>query len=94
MTAAEHFNLVDLSGRMTRLGKRGVVDAELASILLRIGVKPETWLETVTRFGSRFYLVAGLLAHLRDLADKLGRRWLKGVATARAAFASSPLQLT
>ena len=93
MTATEYFELVDKSGRMTRSDKRGAVDAELAPILMRIGANPEVWLETVTCFGSKFRLAAGLLSNLRNFADQLGRRWLKGVAVARAAFASSPPQL-
>ena len=93
MTAAEYFDLVDKSGRMMRSDKRGVIDADLAPILLRIGANPEAWLDTVTRFGSKFRLAAGLLSNLRSFAHQLGRRWLKGVASARAAFASSPPQL-
>jgi REP element-mobilizing transposase RayT len=93
MTTAEYFDLVDKSARMTRSDKPGVMEADLAPILLRIGANPEAWLETITRFGSKFSLAAGLLANLRHFADQLGRRWLKGVATARAAFASSPPQL-
>ena len=93
MTTAEYFDLVDKSARMTRSDKPGVMEADLAPILLRIGANPEAWLETITRFGSKFCLAAGLLANLRNFADQLGRRWLKGVATARAAFASSPPQL-
>ncbi len=93
MTAAEYFDLVDKSGRMTRSDKRGAIDADLAPILLRIGANPDAWLETVSRFGSKFRLAAGLLSNLRNFADQLGRRWLKGVATARAAFATSPPQL-
>jgi len=93
MTAAEYFDLVDKSGRMIRRDKRGVIDADLAPILLRIGANPEAWLDTISRFGSGFHLAAGLLSSLRKFADQLGRRWLKGVATARAAFASSPPQL-
>ena len=92
MTTAEYFDLVDKSGRMTRSDKRGAMDADLAPILLRIGANPEAWLETISRFGSRFCLAAGLLVNLRRFADQLGRRWLKGVATARAAFASAPPQ--
>ena len=80
MTAVEYFDLVDKSGRMTRSDKRGAVDADLAPILLRIGANPEAWLDTVSRFGSKFRLAAGLLCHLRSFADQLGRRWLKGVA--------------
>ncbi len=87
MTAAEYFDLVDKSGRMIRSDKRGVMDADLAPILLRIGANPKAWPETVTCFGSKFRLAAGLLANLRNFADQLGRRWFMGVAAARAAFA-------
>jgi hypothetical protein len=94
MTAAEYFDLVDQSGRMMRSDKRGAMDAHLAPILVRIGANPNAWLETVTRFGSKFYLAAGLLANLRNFADQLGRRWLKGASVARAAFAHSMPQLS
>ena len=93
MTTAEYLDLVDMSGRMTRSDKRGAIDADLAPILLRIGANPEAWLETISRFGSKFHLAAGLLSNLRSFADQLGRRWLKGVAAARSAFASSSPQL-
>jgi len=93
MTAAEYFDLVDMSGRMTRSDKRGTVDADLAPILLRIGANPDAWLETVTRFGSKFRVAAGLLANLRKFADQLGRRWLQGGAAARAAFLPPLLQM-
>jgi hypothetical protein len=93
MTATEYFDLVDLSGRMIRADKRGAIDAELAPILLRIGANPEAWTETVSNFGNRFRLVAGILSNLRNFADRLGRRCFRGVAAARAAFALSPPQL-
>ena len=93
MTAAEYFDLVDMSGRMTRSDKRGAIDAKLAPILLRIGANPEAWLDTISRFGSTFRLAAGLLSNLRSFADQIGNRWLKGIGTARAAFASPPPQL-
>jgi hypothetical protein len=90
MTAAEYFDLVDRSGRMMRSDKRGVIDADLAPILLRIGVRPDAWPDTVSRFGSRFRLAAGLVSSLRDFADRLGRRWFQGSDAARAAFSSGP----
>jgi len=92
MTTAEYFDLVDKSGRMTRSDKRGAIDADLAPILLRIGANPDAWLETISRFGSKFRLAAGLLPNLRNFAGQLGRRWLMGLAAARAAFAPSPPQ--
>ncbi len=90
MTAAEYIDLVDRSGRILRSDKRGTMDPEIAPILLRIGANPEAWLDTISRFGVKFRLAAGLLSSLRGFADRLGRQWLQGITAARAAFASSP----
>jgi REP element-mobilizing transposase RayT len=87
ITAEEYFDLVDQSGRMIRPDKRGAMDAGLAPLLRRIGANPDAWTETISRFGYKFSLVAGLLSNLRNLAHQLGRRWVKGVAAARIAFA-------
>ncbi len=92
MTPEEYFDLVDRSGRIMRSDKRGVMDPDLVPILLRIGANPEAWLDTVTRFGTRFRLAAGMLSSLRRFAHQLGRHWLTGVTAARAAFASSKPQ--
>jgi len=91
MTEAEYFNLVDRSGRMLRSGKRGAIDADLAPILLRMGIKPEEWVDTVSRFDAKFHLAAGLFSSLRGFADRIGRKWLRGFTAARIAFADSPL---
>ena len=93
MTTAEYFDLVDKTGRMARADKPGAIAADLAPILLRIGANPGTWLDTVSHFGSKFRLAAGRISNLRDFADRLGRRWFHGTATARFAFLSSPPQV-
>ncbi len=88
MTTAEYIDLVDRSGRLVRLNKRGAIDPDLAPILMRIGASPGEWTDTVSRFGSKFQIAAGLLANLRSFADRIGRKWVKGMVTARVAFAS------
>jgi hypothetical protein len=93
MTADEYFDLVDKSGRVLRTDKHGAIDPDLAPILLRIGANPQAWQDTVSRFGSKFRLAAGLVSNLRRFADQLGRRWLTGVSMARTAFSTSPPQL-
>ena len=93
MTPAQYFDLVDKSGRMMRSGKLGAIDADLEPILRRIGANPDAWFGTVSRFGSKFRLAAGMVSSLRNFADRLGRRWLQGAAAARVAFASSLPQL-
>ncbi len=93
MTAEEYFDLVDRSGRMIRADKRGAIDADLLPILRRIGAKPDAWPDTVSHFGSRFRLAAGLISSLRTFADRLGRCWLQGTDAARTAFVSIPQQV-
>jgi putative transposase len=93
MTEAEYFDLIDRSGRMTRSDKQGAIDVDLAPILVRIGARPGEWLDTVSHFESKFHLAAGLFSNLHSFAHQLGRRWLKGVTTSRAAFASSEPQV-
>ncbi len=88
MSMLEYIDLVDRSGRLVRLNKREAIDPDLAPILMRIGASPGEWTDTVSRFGSKFQIAAGLIANLRSFADLIGRRWLKGIVTARAAFAS------
>ncbi len=87
MTEVEYFELVDTSGRLMRSDKKGAINADLAPLLLRVGANPEAWFETISCFGSKFHVAAGLISSLRSFADRLGRRWLAGLAAAGAAFA-------
>jgi putative transposase len=50
MTTAEYFDLVDRSGRMSKSGKLGSIDAEIAPNLQRIGANPDAWGETISHF--------------------------------------------
>jgi hypothetical protein len=79
---------VDRSGRILKENKRGFIDPELAPILLRIGVNPNAWMDTISRFDSRFRIAAGLLSSLRTFARQLGRRWVTGVTAAKVAFST------
>ncbi len=88
LTLDQYIDLVDRSGRMIRVNKRGAIDPDLAPILMRIGARTEEWTDTVSRFGAKFQVAAGLIANLRRFADRMGRRWIKGIGTARVAFAS------
>jgi REP element-mobilizing transposase RayT len=87
MTTAEYIDLIDKSGRILRSDKQGAMDADLEPILLRLGANPDVWLDTVSRFGSKFRLAAGLLSNLRSYANRLGKRWLSGISAARLSFA-------
>jgi hypothetical protein len=82
----QYFELVDQSGRIAREGKRGFINPDLAPIISCIGAKPESWIDTISNFGTKFQLVAGRHSNIRKYADKLGVNWLTGIAHARASF--------
>jgi hypothetical protein len=86
ITEAEYIDLVDRSGRLVRQDKRGAIDADLAPILERIGAKPDAWCDTVSRFGSKFRLAAGMPDNLRKFAAQVGNQWMKGMTAAHIAF--------
>jgi len=60
------------------------------SILDRLKVSAESWLETVAQFGRRFHRAVGLADHLKAEAQRLGVKWLRGVRSSQVAFAHSP----
>jgi hypothetical protein len=82
----QYFDLVDKSGREIRAGKRGCINPDLAPILLRIGARPEAFLDTLSRFGEIFHVAAGTYSSMKKFADKIGVRWLVGGPKARKAF--------
>ena len=91
MSEEEYFVLVDKSGRLLHPNKRGVMDADLAPILERIGAKPEAWSETISCFEDKFRLAAGLVENLRKFADQLGKQWFAGMSASRSVFETSRL---
>jgi hypothetical protein len=66
--------------------KRGSILADLAPILSRIRAKPEAWIDTISRFGSKFHVAAGRHSSLKSFAKKIGVHWLSGLSAARASF--------
>ncbi len=86
ISETEYFDLVDQSGRIVREGKQGFIHPDLAPVLERIGAKPESWIDTISNFRTKFQLVAGKHSSIKKFADKIGVRWLTGMAHARASF--------
>jgi hypothetical protein len=83
---SQYFDLVDRSGRILCQGKRGSITPDLAPILSRIGAKPDAWIDTISRFGSKFRLAAGSPNNLRSFSKRIGVHWLFGASAARASF--------
>jgi REP element-mobilizing transposase RayT len=78
LTLDEYLRLVDFTGRQGCPGKRGVVPKSLESILERLDVNTERWVEELLRHGSRFGTVIGSSASLAREAARRGTRWVVG----------------
>ena len=90
MTLQSYLELLDWTGRQLRAGTLGVIPQGLESILDRLQVSAESWLETVAQFGRRFHRAVGLADHLKAEAQRLGVNWLQGVRSSQVAFAQAP----
>ena len=82
----EYLELLDWTGRHMKEGKRGHIPKHLETILIRMDVETEEWLNTVKHFGSMFYRVAGSVKSILKAAQQAGQKWLKGKTPAKTAF--------
>ena len=86
----DYLSLVDWTGRAVREDKRGAIPEDLAPILLRLGVEPENWLDSVCQFESRYRRVMGPVKTLRELAEATGIRWFHGISRCLQFYRPSP----
>jgi hypothetical protein len=76
-SADDYLQLVDLSGRVLRGGKRGAIPAELAPLLARLDLDVDAWVAVL--FGWRSFVgraVGGLAARTAQ-AGRLSLAWIK-----------------
>jgi len=55
----DYLELIDLTGRMIKEGKRGNIDVSLAPILQRVNITSDQWLEVSTGFEKHFKSAVG-----------------------------------
>ena len=86
MTLTDYARLLDWVGRQSQPDKAGVIPADLAPILERLGIVVDRFAETVEHFPHRFRRMAGRAALMMDRAREAGRRWFQGVRHAAVAY--------
>jgi REP element-mobilizing transposase RayT len=86
ITLENYLELLDWTGRQLRAASKGLIPAQLAPILERLGINSGRWVDTVRRFGGWFKTAAGRGDSLKDLAARRGRAWLQGQTAAALAF--------
>ena len=76
---ADYFTLVDWTGRQVRKDKSGAIPANILSILDRLQINENEWLNTVNHYGRRFYRIVGPVDLIRKISKKINRNWFKGL---------------
>jgi hypothetical protein len=86
-TTKDYLELVDWSGRAIREDKRGAISSTLPPILQRLHLDPEHFLRHVHKGGRGYHVAAlGRIDRLREAAERLGRRFLKGHGQSRRLY--------
>ena len=86
----DYLALVDWTGRAVREDKRGAIPEQLAPILVRLGIEPANWLDSVCQFENRYQRVMGPVDQIRAYAASVGRKWFQGMSSCLQFYRASP----
>jgi len=79
-TREDYFQLVDMTGRIIRNDKRGFIPDDIPSVVSRLGIEPDHWIEHIQNFGLRYGHCIGSVEAITDYAGKSDRHWCKGIS--------------
>lgn len=87
----DYLRLLDWTGRQLRrdaatAGHGGVMPADLAPILTRLGLAAGHWTETIRQFGRWRRWAIGSPQRLDEWRERMRRRWLHGASASRLSF--------
>jgi putative transposase len=76
---ADYLQLVDGTGRAIIEGKRGFIPKELPSILLRLDLNPDTWMDELNQFKTKGYTAVGTVSQLKQFCQSVGKKFSIGM---------------
>jgi hypothetical protein len=82
----DYLELVAWSGQAIHPNKRGKIADDQLKILQRLQIEPAELLRYLGHKDDRFHHVIGSKASIRDAAERLGKRFLQGIAAADRLF--------
>ena len=82
----EYLRLLDWTGRKIVARKGGSIPADLAPILDRLAIHQSSWFDSVERFDKKFGHTVGSVEGMAKKAERLGRRWFRGMSAAAETF--------
>ena len=84
----DYFELTDWTGLAVHPEKIDTIPEELPTILTRLGISKESWIETVACYEKHFSDYVGQEARMKDVGASRGLKWLRGLRACRRLFST------
>lgn len=82
----DYLELVETTGRCIRQDKRGAIAAHTPTLLVRLRIEPERFIDCATQLLKRFGSAVGAPTQLTERCAARQLRYLRGMKAAKAAF--------
>ncbi len=85
----DYFELTDWTGRAVHPKKKGAISEGLPSLLTRLALSKENWIETVSGYEKHFSDFVGQEARMKDAGASRGMKWLRGLRACQRLLSTS-----
>ncbi len=85
----DYFELTDWTGRAVHPKKKGSIPEGLPSLLTRLGLSKENWIDTVIGYEKYLSDFVGQEAKMKDAGASRGMKWLRGLRACQRLFSTS-----
>ncbi len=82
----DYFELADWTGRTIREDKRGYIPEKEPSIIKKLGIDGEIWLNSVKEYNNGYHSFVGSESQLKAICETLNVKWLAGINNCRRLF--------
>jgi len=82
----DYLQLLDWSGRVIRADKRGIIPEDTPPVLERLSIDPVAYLKFLRAKRNAFSRAVGTAERLRETAQAMGQRYLRGIGPSQALF--------
>ncbi len=85
----DYYELIDWTGRAVHPQKKGSIPEGSPSLLTRLGMQRESWIETVSSYEKHFSDFVGQEAKMKEVSASRGMKWLRGSRACQRLFSIS-----
>lgn len=85
----DYLELVDWTGRAIRDDKHGHIKSNIPSLIERLNINPDKWINTCSRIEKDYFRAIGSAENLGVLAIRMQQKWLKGIQACRQLYSKS-----